>query len=112
MVFWDWKSGRIKSRLRCHSKVVIAHEWLPHETSKVVTASWDGLIKLWVSAQYSSQVVLVLIFLQFLGLMLLYCVFDSDVLENSYPHTEHNLQSCHRSSIRSELAVSALVLSM
>ncbi|QRV83403.1 pre-mRNA-processing factor 17 [Ceratobasidium sp. AG-Ba] len=47
MVFWDWKTGRIKSRLRCHSKVVIAHEWLPHETSKVVTASWDGLIKLW-----------------------------------------------------------------
>ncbi|TFY80188.1 hypothetical protein EWM64_g3827 [Hericium alpestre] len=47
VVFWDWKTGRIKSRLRAHSKVVIAHEWLPHETSKVVTASWDGLIKLW-----------------------------------------------------------------
>ncbi|GBE78419.1 Pre-mRNA-processing factor 17 [Sparassis crispa] len=47
VVFWEWKSGRIKSRLRAHSKVVIAHEWLPHETSKVVTASWDGLIKLW-----------------------------------------------------------------
>ncbi|KAI0308037.1 pre-mRNA splicing factor [Multifurca ochricompacta] len=48
VVFWDWRTGRIKSRLRAHSKVVIAHEWLPHETSKVVTASWDGLIKLWV----------------------------------------------------------------
>lgn len=48
MVFWDWKTCRIKSKLRCHSKVVIAHEWLQHETSKVVTASWDGLIKLWV----------------------------------------------------------------
>ncbi|KAG8994713.1 hypothetical protein FRB94_009691 [Tulasnella sp. JGI-2019a] len=47
VVFWDWKTGRIKSRLRAHSKVVIAHEWLPHETSKVITASWDGLIKLW-----------------------------------------------------------------
>ncbi|KAI0067965.1 pre-mRNA splicing factor [Artomyces pyxidatus] len=47
VVFWDWKTGRIKSRLHAHSKVVIAHEWLPHETSKVVTASWDGLIKLW-----------------------------------------------------------------
>jgi pre-mRNA-processing factor 17 len=32
VVFWDWKTGRIKSRLRCHPKVVIAHEWLPHET--------------------------------------------------------------------------------
>ncbi|KAL0950728.1 hypothetical protein HGRIS_007504 [Hohenbuehelia grisea] len=47
IVFWDWKTGRIKSRLKAHSKVVIAHEWLPHESSKVVTASWDGLIKLW-----------------------------------------------------------------
>ncbi|KAF9452595.1 pre-mRNA splicing factor [Macrolepiota fuliginosa MF-IS2] len=47
VVFWDWKTGRIKSRLKAHSKVVIAHEWLPHETSKVLTASWDGLIKLW-----------------------------------------------------------------
>ena len=57
----------MKSRLKAHSKVVIAHEWLPHETvgsavvcvylvltptqSKVVTASWDGLIKLWVSTK-------------------------------------------------------------
>lgn len=64
VVFWDWKTGRIKSRMKAHSKVVIAHEWLPHETvggvvqtfaslyslcfqSKVITASWDGLIKLW-----------------------------------------------------------------
>ncbi|KAI6133313.1 pre-mRNA splicing factor [Pisolithus croceorrhizus] len=47
VIFWDWKTGRIKSRLQAHSKVVIAHEWLPHESSKVVTASWDGLIKLW-----------------------------------------------------------------
>jgi len=47
LVFWDWKTGRLKTKLKAHSKVVIAHEWLPHETSKVVTASWDGLIKLW-----------------------------------------------------------------
>ncbi|KAI9444972.1 pre-mRNA splicing factor [Lactarius indigo] len=52
VVFWDWRTGRIKSRLRAHSKVVIAHEWLPHETSKVVTASWDGLIKLWVGPMH------------------------------------------------------------
>lgn len=48
MVFWDWKTCRIKSKLKCHDKVVITHEWLQHETSKVVTGSWDGLIKLWV----------------------------------------------------------------
>ncbi|KDQ54874.1 hypothetical protein JAAARDRAFT_181584 [Jaapia argillacea MUCL 33604] len=47
LVFWEWKTGRVKKRLRAHNKVVIAHEWLPHETSKVVTGSWDGLIKLW-----------------------------------------------------------------
>ncbi|KAJ6574635.1 pre-mRNA splicing factor [Mycena capillaripes] len=55
VVFWDWKTGRIKSRLKAHSKVVIAHEWLPHETSKVVTASWDGLIKLWGLADEKNQ---------------------------------------------------------
>ena len=32
LVVWDWKTGRIKSRTKAHSKVVIAHEWLPHET--------------------------------------------------------------------------------
>ena len=32
MVFWDWKTCRIKTKLKAHSKVVIAHEWLPHET--------------------------------------------------------------------------------
>ncbi|KAG8870124.1 hypothetical protein FRC20_000362 [Serendipita sp. 405] len=47
MVFWDWKTCRLVSKLKCHSKVVIAHEWLQHETSKLVTASWDGTIKLW-----------------------------------------------------------------
>ncbi|KAG7452313.1 pre-mRNA splicing factor [Guyanagaster necrorhizus] len=47
VVFWDWKTGRIKSRLKAHNKVVITHEWLPHETSKVLTGSWDGNIKLW-----------------------------------------------------------------
>ncbi|KAE8211909.1 hypothetical protein CF327_g4386 [Tilletia walkeri] len=47
LVFWDWKSCRLLKRLRAHKEVIIAHEWLPHETSKIVTGSWDGLIKLW-----------------------------------------------------------------
>ncbi|GAA6022086.1 hypothetical protein JCM11491_004747 [Sporobolomyces phaffii] len=48
MVFWDFKTGRIASRLkRAHSKVIVSHAWLPHESSKLVTSSWDGLIKLW-----------------------------------------------------------------
>ncbi|KAF7978892.1 hypothetical protein HWV62_44397 [Athelia sp. TMB] len=32
VVFWDWKTGNIKSRLKTHSQVVISHVWLPHET--------------------------------------------------------------------------------
>ncbi len=32
LVVWDWKTRRIKSRLNAHTKVLIAHEWLPHET--------------------------------------------------------------------------------
>jgi pre-mRNA-processing factor 17 len=64
VVFWDWKTGRIVKRLRAHNQVVIDHVWLPNEhvsetdascwlrmltcpQSKVITASWDGLIKLW-----------------------------------------------------------------
>ncbi|SJX65355.1 probable CDC40-Pre-mRNA splicing factor important for catalytic step II [Sporisorium reilianum f. sp. reilianum] len=46
--FWDWKSARLLKRLRgAHREAVISHAWLPHETSKVVTGSWDGEIKLW-----------------------------------------------------------------
>ncbi|KAL4400015.1 catalytic step 2 spliceosome protein [Malassezia pachydermatis] len=47
LVFWDWKNGKELKRLSTHKDVVIAHEWLPHETSKIVTGAWDGLIKLW-----------------------------------------------------------------
>jgi len=61
VVFWDWKTGRITKRLKAHNQVVIDHVWLPNEhvstirvvgdvlmyQSKVITASWDGLIKLW-----------------------------------------------------------------
>ena len=32
---------------KAHDKVVIDCQWHPHETSKVVTASWDGTIKYW-----------------------------------------------------------------
>lgn len=31
VVFWDWKSGKIVSRLRAHKEVVIDHLWLPNE---------------------------------------------------------------------------------
>ena len=41
MIFWEWKTGRIKSRLKAHSKVVITHEWLPHETVSCSTPTVD-----------------------------------------------------------------------
>lgn len=46
--FWDWKTTRLLKRLRAaHREAVIACAWLPHESSKVVTAGWDAEIKLW-----------------------------------------------------------------
>lgn len=47
LVFWDWKSCKILKKIKCHDQVIISHTWLPNQSSKVVTASWDGLIKLW-----------------------------------------------------------------
>lgn len=47
LVFWDFKNGKLIKRLRAHREVVINHVWLPHESSKVITASWDGTMKLW-----------------------------------------------------------------
>lgn len=45
--FWDWKSTRVYSVLHAHSKVCIAVDWHPHESSTLLTASWDGTVKLW-----------------------------------------------------------------
>ncbi|RIA96206.1 WD40-repeat-containing domain protein [Glomus cerebriforme] len=50
--FWDWKSCKMLKKFKAHENVVIGCEWHPHETSKVATCSWDGLIKLWVSDYY------------------------------------------------------------
>jgi len=47
MFIWDWKNGRLYSRFRAHDQVVIDCKWLPHETSKLITCSWDGTIKMW-----------------------------------------------------------------
>lgn len=47
LLFWDWKTSRLLKRIKAHKEVVISHAWLPHSTSRVVTGSWDGTIKLW-----------------------------------------------------------------
>ncbi|KAK2184267.1 hypothetical protein NP493_274g00018 [Ridgeia piscesae] len=44
---WDWKTTKLYSKFKAHDDVCIACLWHPHETSKVVSAGWDGLIKYW-----------------------------------------------------------------
>jgi len=45
--FWDWKTGKIYKKLKCHDQVTIGAIWHPNEPSKVATCSWDGTIKYW-----------------------------------------------------------------
>lgn len=44
---WDWKSTKLYSKFKAHDSVCIGCLWHPHETSKVITCGWDGLIKFW-----------------------------------------------------------------
>jgi len=44
---WDWKTSRLYTKWKAHDNVCIAALWHPHESSKVATAGWDGLIKYW-----------------------------------------------------------------
>lgn len=47
LYIWDWKTTKLFNKFKAHDDVCIACLWHPHETSKVVTAGWDGLIKYW-----------------------------------------------------------------
>lgn len=38
---------QIVRSMKAHDQVVMGCAWHPHETSKVATCSWDGLIKYW-----------------------------------------------------------------
>lgn len=44
---WDWKTTKLYKKWKAHDGVCISVLWHPHETSKVVTAGWDGMIKYW-----------------------------------------------------------------
>jgi len=44
---WDWKTMKLYNKFQAHDSVCIQVLWHPHETSKVATAGWDGLIKFW-----------------------------------------------------------------
>ena len=45
--FWDWRSCKLFEKLQASSAAVMCVAWHPQETSKVVTAGLDGLIKVW-----------------------------------------------------------------
>ncbi|BES92770.1 WD domain, G-beta repeat [Nesidiocoris tenuis] len=44
---WDWKTTKLFKKWKAHDAVCISSLWHPHESSKVATAGWDGLIKYW-----------------------------------------------------------------
>ncbi|CAK9296710.1 unnamed protein product, partial [Gordionus sp. m RMFG-2023] len=44
---WDWNSTRSVTSFKAHDDVCINVLWHPHETSKILSAGWDKLIKLW-----------------------------------------------------------------
>ncbi|ESO06288.1 hypothetical protein HELRODRAFT_94015 [Helobdella robusta] len=47
LYIWDWKTTKLYTKFQAHDGVCSSCLWHPHETSKVVTTGWDGLIKLW-----------------------------------------------------------------
>ncbi|KAI0981773.1 hypothetical protein GJ496_003964 [Pomphorhynchus laevis] len=47
LVVWDWKSTKLYERINAHNSVCMDVKWHWHETSKVLTAGWDGIVKLW-----------------------------------------------------------------
>ena len=44
---WDWKTTKLYKKWQAHESVCISTLWNPHESSKLITAGWDGLIKYW-----------------------------------------------------------------
>ena len=44
---WDFKRLKLMNRFRAHDAVCIGVKCLPFETSKMLSWSWDGSIKLW-----------------------------------------------------------------
>lgn len=44
---WDWKTTKLYSKFKAHDDVCATVLWHPHETSKVASCGWDGVIKYW-----------------------------------------------------------------
>ncbi|TIA36198.1 WD40 repeat-like protein [Aureobasidium pullulans] len=45
--FYDWKTCKMWHKIKASESAVVAVQWQPKETSKVVTGALDGLIKYW-----------------------------------------------------------------
>lgn len=46
LVVWDWKTTRIFERIKAHEQVCMDVKWHPHESSKILTCGWDGVVHL------------------------------------------------------------------
>ncbi|VDN24020.1 unnamed protein product [Gongylonema pulchrum] len=44
---WDWRNHKTVARWKAHDDCVIATLWHPHEASRMITGSWDSVIKMW-----------------------------------------------------------------
>ncbi|CAF3251810.1 unnamed protein product [Rotaria socialis] len=47
LIIWDWKTTRIFEQIKAHDDVCIDAKWHWHEKSRVLTAGWDNVVKLW-----------------------------------------------------------------
>lgn len=47
LFFWDWHSSKLIKKLKAHSQTLIDAQWHPLDASRVATAGWDNLVKLW-----------------------------------------------------------------
>ncbi|KAF8366640.1 prp-17, partial [Pristionchus pacificus] len=43
---WDWRTHKIVARWKAHEQTCISVLWHPHEKSKLISASWDGTMKM------------------------------------------------------------------
>ncbi|CAF0886527.1 unnamed protein product [Rotaria sordida] len=47
LIIWDCKTTRIFERIKAHDDVCIDAKWHWHEKSRILTAGWDNVVKLW-----------------------------------------------------------------
>jgi pre-mRNA-processing factor 17 len=45
--FWDWHKMKNYRVIKAHDSVLMSCLWHPYSQSRVITAGWDGAIKLW-----------------------------------------------------------------